>query len=62
MATFAELFGDEISDLKQHIKVLSIILTLAFAQSEEEIKKYSTNDDMGEVKRSVFILKKGYQS
>eukprot|EP00347_Sterkiella_histriomuscorum_P001141 403373167 len=46
----AELFGDEVSDIKQRVK------------SEEEIKKYSTGEDMGELKRSIFLLKKGYQT
>jgi hypothetical protein len=31
-------------------------------KSEEEINKYSTQDDLGEVKRAIQILKKGYQS
>ena len=63
MNILSELFGDEISDLKQHAKVSSLALDNdEFFQSEEEIKQYSTNEDMGEMKRSVFLLKKGYQS
>jgi len=49
MNDFNELFGDEVAELKNK------------AKSEEELKKYSTNEDMGELKRSVHLLKKGYQ-
>lgn len=37
-------------------------LCYSLLKPEEEINKYSTGEDLGEVRRSVFILKKGYQS
>lgn len=40
--------GDELENLKAHVK------------SEEEIKKYCTNEDFNETKRAVHLMKKGY--
>jgi len=49
MVDIDDLFGNEIDDLKKQVK------------SEEEINKWSTNDDFTELERSVYLLKKGYE-
>ncbi len=73
MNLLSDIFGDEVSDFKNLVKVTNssfynynyydeFPISHRSLQPEEEINKYSTQDDMGEVKRSIFILKKGYQS
>lgn len=61
-----ELFGGEINNLKNHAKVIHIILyqnaTINYyIQTEEEIKKYCTSEDFNELKRAVHLMKKGYE-
>ena len=43
-------------------KNIKIAAILTFIQSPEEIEKLCTKEDMPEVKRCVFLLKKGYEA